>query len=178
MKIGKIYVINTNASVYENILNKKDLSNYLVKQIPNSGRGNCFYKCISQFYNNKETYLLYYRKKVCMCINNKKDIDQINYPYIYGNNNKWMTYMENFNKIIISGNFVEEYEIINTCIEFRCNIVIYKIDDIEVNNVYKYETIVSNGECLNPFLPISIKVILLTYQNNSHIHNNLDNFHF
>ena len=60
-----------------------------------------------------------------MLINTKKEIGQINYPYIYGNNNTWLTYNDNFNKIIKTGSNVGEYEIINTCIEFRFNICIY-----------------------------------------------------
>ena len=98
-------------------------------------------------------------------INTKKNIDQINYPYIYGNNNNWMTFEENFNKIILTGSYVGEYEIINTCIEFRCNICIYKLDrDNKSNIIYTFETIRSNQVLINPFLP----TILLTWVDNNH----------
>lgn len=30
--------------------------------IPNREKGNCFSKCLSQFYNNTEEYHIYYRK--------------------------------------------------------------------------------------------------------------------
>ncbi len=34
-----------------------------------------------------------------------------------------MTYNENFYKIIKTGTYIGKYEIINTCLEFRCNTI-------------------------------------------------------
>ena len=92
---------------------------------------------------------IYYRYKTCKLIQSKKNKDIINYPYIYGNNNIWLTYEQNFNNIIHTGEYVGEYEIINTCIAFRCNICIYKFD--ESKNEYIFETIRSNQEQYNLF---------------------------
>ena len=49
---------------------------------------------------------MHYRKKIYMLINLKKNTYQIEYPYIYGNNSTWMTYYENFNKIMKTGSYI------------------------------------------------------------------------
>ena len=144
------------------IKNKYNIKDTEVIQIPNSAGGNCFFKAISQFFNKTEIYHIYYRYKICKLIESKKHIDLINYPYIYGNNNTWLTYEQNFNNIIHTGGYVGGYEIINTCIAFRCNICIYKYDDNM--NEYIYETIKSNQDQYNPFLP----TILIAWINNNH----------
>ena len=88
-------------------------------------------------FNDKETYHLYYREQVCIRINNKKDNDQINYPYFDGNNNTLMSYLDNFNKIVLSGSYIGQYEIINSCIECRYNIVICNSENINDNEYMK-----------------------------------------
>ena len=116
-----LFIINTNSRIKEKIDKKEDIAFNIVKKISNTGMGNCYFKAISQFFTNTESFHIYYRKKVCERIDNKKNIDQVKYPYIYGNNNTWMTYNENFYKIFKTGTYIGEYEIINTCLEFRCN---------------------------------------------------------
>ena len=59
-------------------------------------------------FNNSEIFHLYYRRKLFLLIESKKNIDSVNYPYIYGNNNKWAIFEENYNKIIYSGEDVGE----------------------------------------------------------------------
>lgn len=76
-----------------------------------------------------------------------------------------MTYNENFYKIIKTGTYIGEYEIINTCLEFRCNICLYKLEKDKNNNlIYKFETLKSIQERFNPFIPI----ILFAWVNNNH----------
>lgn len=69
---------------------------------------------------------MYFHQRISILINSKQNEDKINYPYIYEDNNKCITYEENFNNLIKAGNFIGEYEFINSCMEFKCNIVIYK----------------------------------------------------
>lgn len=76
-----------------------------------------------------------------------------------------MIYEENFDNLIKTGTYIGEYEIINTCMDFRCNIVIYKLDiESKGKQIYNFETIRSNIEDLNPFIPI----ILIAWINNNH----------
>ena len=108
---------------------------------------------------------MHYKQRVVILINSKQNEDKVNYPYIYGNNNTWMTYEENFNNLIKTGTYIGEYEIINTCMEFKCNIVIYKLEiDNKGELIYKFETIRSNIANFNPFIPI----ILIAWINNNH----------
>ena len=57
-----------------------------------------------------------------MLINSKQNEDKFNYSYIYGNNKKCATYELNFNNLIKTWTYFCEYEIINICLEFKCNI--------------------------------------------------------
>jgi len=106
--------------------NKKQINESDVIIIPNSGDENCFYKCISQFYHNKEEYHIYYRKLICEFINSKKVHEMNQYAYLPDNyNNKTLLYNDYFNKMILTGEYTEEYEFINACLSIRCNIFIY-----------------------------------------------------
>ena len=102
-KRKNIYIINTNKEIMDKIFKKQDLNDKLVININNNGKGNCFFKCINQFFNNSENYHIYYRKRLSNHIDSKKNQDAVEYPYIYGNNNTWMTYEDNFKKIILTG---------------------------------------------------------------------------
>jgi len=133
-----IYIINTHINISNLICHKNNIKDNDVVQIPNSAGGNCFFKAISQFYNKTEIYHIYYRYKICKLIQSKRHIDFIKYPYIYGNNNAWLTYEQNFNNIIHTGGFVGEYEIINTCIAFRYNICIYKYSEDKKEYIPNY----------------------------------------
>ena len=59
------------------------LTHNVIIWLPNSGGGNCFYKAINQFFNNKEMYHYFYRKKICKQILSKINTDKIKYIYIY-----------------------------------------------------------------------------------------------
>ena len=152
--IKDVYIINTNKQILNKILNKDDINQKDVTICRNSGKGNCFYKSISQFYTNKEIYHIYYRQEICKLIDNKKDFDKINCLYIFINNNITLTYNEYFNNMINTGTYAGQYEIINTCIKFKCNICIYRQENHNDNYtefVYKYETLISESDLYNPF---------------------------
>ena len=107
---------------------------------------------------NTEIYHIYYRKIICEFISTKINLDKINYPYILNNNNTVISYMDNFNNIIKTGSFIGQYEIINKCQKLKYNICIYKLenDSNNYNDEFKliYETVISDIETINPFLPI------------------------
>ena len=72
-----------------------------------------------------------------------------------------------------------EYEINNACIDLRINICIYRLNEnlsIKNNYIFNYETCKSNGEELNPYLPI----ILIVWIRNNHyellLPNNLNKY--
>lgn len=124
-----IYYINSNPTLVHNIIKKVNLTNKDVVQINNTGYGNCYFKAISQFYTNNEKFHIFYRKSLCEYIASIIDNEKIQYPYIYGNNNTWLSFMDNFYNIIYTGGYVGEYEIIKTTHLLSCNIVIYKLDE-------------------------------------------------
>ena len=65
-------------------INKKEKFNQNdIKIVPNTRGGNCFYKRLSQFYNNTEEYHIYYRKIIAIFVESKKSLDEQTYPYIY-----------------------------------------------------------------------------------------------
>ena len=74
-----IYYINNN-DLNNKIRNKDMLTEENIYIIPNSGSHNCFYKAASQFFNNKESYHYYYRKKIAEYIFNKINDDYKKYP--------------------------------------------------------------------------------------------------
>ena len=82
-----LFIVNTNSIIHNKINNNENIEYDLVKKIPNTAGGNCFFKAISQFFTNKETYHMHYRQRVAILINSKQNEDKINYPYIYGNKN-------------------------------------------------------------------------------------------
>ena len=61
----------SNNDLNNKIRNKDMLTEENIYIIPNSGSGNCFYKIVGQFLNNKESYHYYYRKKKAEYIFNK-----------------------------------------------------------------------------------------------------------
>ena len=69
--------------------------------------------------------------------------------HIYIGHNNWLDYQDNFQNIIKTGSYVGEYKIIKT-----------------VNNkkIYEFETIKSNFDRYNPFIPI----ILITWVSDIH----------
>ena len=160
-------MITTNTELINKLLNKIDLNEKDIIIINNSGSGNCFFKCISQFYTKKESYHYFYRKKVCLIIKSKYEQDMINYPYIYDNNKNWISFEDSFNNIILTGSYIGQYEIINACIENRCNIIFYRRDNISLdkkNYLYKYEITISDNVTFNPFLP----TIIIGLANDNH----------
>ena len=58
-----VYIINTKTDLLNKILNKEDLTQNDVIICEKSGKSNCFYKALSQFYTNKQAYHIYYRKE-------------------------------------------------------------------------------------------------------------------
>ena len=67
-----VFIINLTHNLIDKLNNKKQINDSDIIIIPNSGGGNCFYKCLSQFYLNKEEYHIYYRKLIYEYIINKK----------------------------------------------------------------------------------------------------------
>jgi len=54
-------------------------------------------------------------------------------------NNKTLLYKDYFNKMILTGEYAGEYEIINSCLTIRCNFFIYKLNDYNIEyTIYKY----------------------------------------
>ena len=100
-----LYIINTKTDLLNQILNKEDLTQNDVIICGNSEKGNCFYKSLSQFYTNKETYRIFYRKETCKSIENKKEIDKKNYPFIYVDNFTTLSYEDYFNNMILTGTY-------------------------------------------------------------------------
>ena len=87
---------------------------------------NCFFKTISHFFDNQENYHYHYIKLIAELIFSKFSGDKIKYPFMYYNNKSIITVEENFNKLIITGHYVDQYEIINTSLPWKINICIYK----------------------------------------------------
>jgi hypothetical protein len=72
-----------------------------------------------------------------------------------------MTYEENFNNIVKIRTYIGQCEIINSCIEFKCNIVIYKYEVVsKCKKIYVFENI----SLIIPFIPI----IVIALINNNH----------
>ena len=68
-----------------------------------------------------------------------------------------MTYEENFDNLIKTRTYIGEHEIINTCMDFRCNIVIYKLDiDSKGIQIYNFETIRANIRRFKPIYSYNI----------------------
>lgn len=113
---------------------------------------------------------------ISLYIETKMNHDEIEYPYIYKNQNTILTFKEYFNELITTGNFAGEYKIINTAIKFNINIIIYTNNNYNKNNknfTFHYETFKSPQDILNPFIPIlligwciSNHYILLLAKNN------------
>ena len=163
----KVYIINTTTVLLNKLLNKEDLTQNDIIICENSGKGNCFYKSLSQFYTNKETYHIYYRKETCKSIENKKEIDKKNYPFIYVDKNNTLCYEDYFNNMILTGTYAGQYELFNAAIKFKCNLFIYRQESHNlINNEfrYKYETLIVESEDYNPFYPL----ILLGWAGDTH----------
>ena len=78
-----------------------------------------------------------------MLIDSKKTKDAVEYPYIYGNNNTRMIYEDNFKKIILTGSFIGVYELINTYIDLRWNMYVYRLEEkININENKNKEDII------------------------------------
>ena len=138
-----------------------------VNLLINKTDGYCFYRVISQFYNQDEIYHICYRKELMVHINKKNDNDKIAYPYIFKKESLMLEYDEYFNEIKLAGTFAGEYEIINTSQILNCNLVIYRNPNFNHNlKLYKfeYETIIAENYIINPFKPI----ILIVWVNNNH----------
>ena len=82
----------------------------------NDGDDNCFYRVFSQFFYYKQIYHIYYRKVIALLIHSKKDIDKLNFPFLYRNINQTIPYEDYINELKISGTFEGQYEIINAAI--------------------------------------------------------------
>ena len=84
------------------------------------------------------------------------DTDRFKYPWIIDNNNKAITYLENYNNIIVIGAYIGQYEIINTCKALNCNVCINNLntnsDNYDVFN-YNYETMITSNDKYNLFYP-------------------------
>ena len=65
-----------------------------------------FYKALSQFYTNKKAYHIYYRKET---IENKKEIDKQNYPFIYVDKFTTLSYEDYFNNMILTDTYAGQY---------------------------------------------------------------------
>ena len=83
-----IYFKNKNQNIIQKIQNKRILTEKDISIINNTGRGNCFYKAISQFYCHNEDYHLYYRKRIAEYIDSIYNIESNIYPEMYINENK------------------------------------------------------------------------------------------
>lgn len=46
--------------INKNIHNKENIDFDLIIKMPNTGRGSCIFKTLSQFFTNKETYHVYF----------------------------------------------------------------------------------------------------------------------
>ena len=100
-KIRKnVCIINITTELLKKILNKEDLIQNDIIICENSGKGNCFYKTLSQFYTNKEVYHIYYRKETCKSIENIKELDKQNYLFIYVDNFTTLSYEDYLNNMI------------------------------------------------------------------------------
>ena len=103
-KRSNLYFISLN-EIFQKISKKEDLTERDIIRVSNSGMGNCFYKTISQFFYNKENYHYYIRKKISELIITKINEDKEKYPYIYNDNNTITSFMDYFNKLILTGTY-------------------------------------------------------------------------
>lgn len=78
-KRKNLYLINTNQNLKYKLENKIVLNEQDVVRIRNTGNGNCYYKCLSQFYTNNEIFHMYYRKIICELIETLKEWDKLNF---------------------------------------------------------------------------------------------------
>ena len=77
------FFITTNTTLIGKILHKENLNELDVIRINNTGGGDCFFKCLCQFFTNDEKYHIHYRKIICEYIQKKIKDDIIKCPYIY-----------------------------------------------------------------------------------------------
>ena len=55
-----------------------------------------FLKQFTNFSPTEKHFICIIGKNYARLLIKKKNFDQINYPYIYGNNNTWLTYNDKF----------------------------------------------------------------------------------
>ena len=67
-KRQNLYIINNNTNLKYKIENKIVINEKDVVRIKNTANGNCYFKCLSQFFTNIESYQIYYRKLICELI--------------------------------------------------------------------------------------------------------------
>ena len=68
-----LFFITCQNNIITKIDKKEILNQNDIFIIPNTGGGNCFYKCLSQFYNNTEEFHIYYRKIIAIYVESKKN---------------------------------------------------------------------------------------------------------
>jgi hypothetical protein len=86
---------------------------------------------------------------------------------LYINETRVLAYNDYFKELIKTGNFAEQYEILNTSTLLNVNIVIYKNFNYSIYHnkyIFDYETLINKDEVFNPFLP----TILICWVNGNH----------
>ena len=166
-KRNNLYEINTSAKLMNKIQNKQNLTQAEIDVIENEGDGNCYFRVLSQFFNLYEDFHIYFRKRLALYIESKKQQDESAYPYIYKSENVILTYKEYYEELCKTGTFAGEYEIVNSAILFNINIIIYSCNNYSPynnNNIFQFETIKSPQNNFNPFIPI----LLIGWCNQNH----------
>ena len=69
---------------------KENLNKNDIHIVPNTGGGNCYYKTLSQIYNNTEEYHIYYRKIIAIFVESKRSLDEQNYQTFHFNSNDFI----------------------------------------------------------------------------------------
>ena len=103
------------------IRNKQYLTQSEIEVVENDGDGNCFFTVLGKFFNSNEDFHIYFRKKLSLYIESKKQQDESAYPYIYKSEHIILTFKEYFEELCKTGTFAGEYEIINSAILFNIN---------------------------------------------------------
>jgi hypothetical protein len=73
IKRNNLFFITCQNNIITKVDKNEKLNQNDILIIPNTGGGNCFYKCLSQFYNNNEEFHIYYRKIIVVCVESKKN---------------------------------------------------------------------------------------------------------
>ena len=148
------------AEIFENLKNHKPLKKDLVNEYEVIGDGNCYYRVLSLYFTNDESYFNFFREQIYFSA--KDNINLLKEFFINDKNdeilcdNKLKGYI---NKIKDNKFFAGNIEIYLTTKIFDINIALYKYD----SSINEFTRISFFGTESN-----SKEYLIINYVNNSH----------